>query len=348
MTELNDELLVAYVDGQLAKDQSKAVERVLEEDQVAAQRVEALRAANAQLETAFEAMLAGEPIPVPLAETPASADPAPVPRSLARKLLRAGLVTWVGFGCLLGGAAAGFILYDQIAAEPVQAAAPAPAPVPVVIAPPALPAPTLQSDLATAHALLGRDTFSVSLEAQGDTDLVSFQISKALGETLAIPDLSGENLTFQRAQMLQRGGAPLAQISYLPETGGPVALYAKSGAGEARDLRFEEIGGISVASWAQGNLFFLLAGDLPRQRLESLAKTVESQIAALEPVTQDTGMPEASLPALVGGPGKPATEAQTPARARARARARTRAQTPAPAPAPAQIPAQTPPAFEIQ
>ena len=53
MTELNDELLVAYVDGQLAEDQSKAIERVLEEDQVAAERVEALRAANAHLETAL-------------------------------------------------------------------------------------------------------------------------------------------------------------------------------------------------------------------------------------------------------------------------------------------------------
>ena len=49
MTELNDELLVAYVDGQLAKDQSQAIERVLEEDQVAAQRVEALRATLAKV-----------------------------------------------------------------------------------------------------------------------------------------------------------------------------------------------------------------------------------------------------------------------------------------------------------
>ena len=68
MTELNDELLVAYVDGQLAADQSKAIERVLEEDQVAAERVEALRAANAHLETAFEAMIAGDAIPLSTAE----------------------------------------------------------------------------------------------------------------------------------------------------------------------------------------------------------------------------------------------------------------------------------------
>ncbi len=81
MTELNDELLVAYVDGQLAKDQSKAIERVLEEDQVAAERVEALRAANAHLETAFEAMIAGEPLPLSAAEAGLSSRSAPGSRT---------------------------------------------------------------------------------------------------------------------------------------------------------------------------------------------------------------------------------------------------------------------------
>ena len=60
MTELSDDLLVAYVDGQLARDQSEAIERVLDNDQVAARRVEALKDAHRQLEAAFEAMLAGQ------------------------------------------------------------------------------------------------------------------------------------------------------------------------------------------------------------------------------------------------------------------------------------------------
>ncbi|MFQ5625880.1 MAG: anti-sigma factor family protein [Methyloligellaceae bacterium] len=312
MTELNDELLVAYVDGQLAKNQSKAVERVLEEDQVAAQRVEALRAANAQLETAFEAMLAGEQIPLPAAGTGISADGVLARSTAARLFLRAGLVTWVGLGCLLGGAAAGFILHEQIAPEPVQVVVapppPAPAPEPVIIAPP--PA-TLQDDVAHAHALLSRDTFSLSLDAQGDTDLVGFQISKALGADLAIPDLSSANLTFQRAQMLQREGTPLAQIAYLPETGAPVALYARSGAGEARALKLEDIGGVTLASWGQGELYFLLAGDLPRPRLEALAKTLESQIADAEPKSQDTGMPDANLPQGTAKPADATGAAQT-------------------------------------
>ena len=116
MSELNDELLVAYVDGQLADNQSKAIERVLEADQVAARRVEDMRAASAQLEAAFEAMLADEQFAPAAAGTAAFADIRPAWRGLTQRLRTAGLVIGVGIGCLLGGAAAGFFLHDQIAA----------------------------------------------------------------------------------------------------------------------------------------------------------------------------------------------------------------------------------------
>ena len=60
MTELSDELLVAYVDGQLARKQSNAVEQVLAQDDVIARRVKVLKDAHRRLEAAFEAILAGE------------------------------------------------------------------------------------------------------------------------------------------------------------------------------------------------------------------------------------------------------------------------------------------------
>ena len=64
MTELSDELLVAYVDGQLARKQTHAVEKVLEQDDVIARRVKALQDAHSRLEAAFEAILAGEELVV--------------------------------------------------------------------------------------------------------------------------------------------------------------------------------------------------------------------------------------------------------------------------------------------
>ena len=59
MTELSDDLLVAYVDGRLADKQSGAVARVLEQDDVLARRVRALKSAHGRLEAAFDAILAG-------------------------------------------------------------------------------------------------------------------------------------------------------------------------------------------------------------------------------------------------------------------------------------------------
>jgi anti-sigma factor RsiW len=60
MTELSDKLLVAYVDGQLALKQSRAVEKVLEQDAVTAARAKALQEGHRRLEAAFDAILAGK------------------------------------------------------------------------------------------------------------------------------------------------------------------------------------------------------------------------------------------------------------------------------------------------
>jgi protein TonB len=60
MTELSDKILVAYVDGQLALKQSRAVEKVLEQDAVTAARAKALQEGHRRLEAAFDAILAGE------------------------------------------------------------------------------------------------------------------------------------------------------------------------------------------------------------------------------------------------------------------------------------------------
>jgi anti-sigma factor RsiW len=64
MTELSDELLVAYVDGQLVLEQTRAVDKVLERDDVTARRVDALKDAHDRLESAFEAILAGEVVEI--------------------------------------------------------------------------------------------------------------------------------------------------------------------------------------------------------------------------------------------------------------------------------------------
>lgn len=74
MTELSDELLVAYVDGQLARKQTRAIDKVLEQDDVLDARVTALKHAHARLEAAFEAILAGEEAEISEVVTPPPED----------------------------------------------------------------------------------------------------------------------------------------------------------------------------------------------------------------------------------------------------------------------------------
>lgn len=306
MTELNDELLVAYADGQLAKDQSKAVERVLEEDQFAAQRVEALRAANAHLETQFEAMLAGEPIPGVTADlATGSAKARPGVRGL---LGRAVLLAWVGFGGLLGGTAAGYIYHDQILPKQLKiiqlpAPPPLPAPDPIIIRV-TPPPPNWQDAAAQSYALLSRESFSLGEGAQSNRDLVGFQFGKALDADFAIPDLTSANFTFVRGQLLQRDGKPLAQISYLPETGSPVVLFALAGKTKKLALEIKQVEGSTVAVWATESLSFLLAGNFPETQLRILAQTIQSQQAPDAPVAQSAADNAQGFEASQSAPAK--------------------------------------------
>ena len=88
MTELSDELLVAYVDGQLAREQTRAIDKVLEQDEVVARRLDALKEAHGRLEAAFEAILAGEMVEVLVSPT--------LPPPIKRK--RRISLPWIGLG----------------------------------------------------------------------------------------------------------------------------------------------------------------------------------------------------------------------------------------------------------
>ena len=103
MTELSDELLVAYVDGQLVREQTRAVDKVLEHDDVVARRVEALKDAHGRFESAFEAILAGELIEV----LAAPMLPPRVKRKRGNGLAKMGLVV-VGVGIALAALVGGY------------------------------------------------------------------------------------------------------------------------------------------------------------------------------------------------------------------------------------------------
>lgn len=271
MTELSDELLVAYVDGQLARDQSEAIERVLDSDSVAARRVESLKDAHKQLEVAFEAMLAGQLAEIEEVPEPAKTveEPQAAPSGEPNEARWFGFVPIVcaAIAFLLIGGAGGWVLRDRLAL--VQ---PAPA------APEAPPAPSWRDDVSRAHGLFSRESLEVGIESQGNLDLVRFQLATTIGPSLVLPDLESQGLTFKRAQILQRDGKRFAQIAYLPREGAPVALYAKAGESTAEDAVSVKPDDVLTATFSAGGLTYMLAGRMSEVVFGRLLDAVKLQV----------------------------------------------------------------------
>lgn len=264
MTELSDDLLVAYVDGQLQRAQSLAVERVLEQDEVLAARVNALREAHARLESAFDAILSGAVGDV------MAAVPIPPPRPTAPRqtgLTRIGIAV-AGVGLALAALVAGYgwpLVTDD--SGPPQRTEPATA-----------VAQRWQDRALLAQALLARASVEVSPESQANEDLVALQMAQALGPAFKLPNFEADGFKFVRGQLLRTGDRPLAQMLYLGPSKPPLALYATpdEGGSAGASASYRRDGTLGALAWSEGGLGFLLAGEEDEATLRRLAGTLGS------------------------------------------------------------------------
>jgi anti-sigma factor RsiW len=263
MTELSDELLVAYVDGQLAREQIRAVEKVLAKDDVIARRVAALQEAHGRLEAAFEAILASE-----LGEVTATAPLAPPdwreaePRRWRAKtaLAAAGIVLGLIAAVAIQGWPLSFPDLGATRARPPEA--------------PALPA--WQADAARTQSLLSRASVEVGLESQANRDFIAYQLAEAIGPDMRLPDLEAQGFRFVRAQILRYGDQPLAQLLYLPAKRDPLSLYAMEGHRDRLPV-FAQEAGINAVFWCEDGIAYLLAGREDEATLYRLAEKIRNE-----------------------------------------------------------------------
>lgn len=269
MTELSDELLVAYVDGQLARDQTRAVDKVLDQDDVVASRVEALKQAHSRFECAFEAILAGE-VSELMANAPSL--PPPVRRQRGNGLVKIGVVT-AGLGLGLFALVAG---YGWPLALPERATLPQAGEMSSATG-------TWQAEAVRAQSLLSRDSVGVGAESQGNFDLVALQMAQVIGSAVKIPNLEAQGFKFMRGQLLRFEGEPLAQLLYLGAGNAPLALYARRG-GEARD-GFTQNGAIGSVAWSDDGIAYLLAGEEDKATLLRLVEKIRHEPSTAEPAS---------------------------------------------------------------
>jgi len=263
MTELSDDLLVAYIDRRLADKQTSALEKVLAQDDVVARRLVTLKDAHRRLETAFEAILAGEE---------ADAADQPIPRApglfIARETLVKGGIAATG---IVIAAALLFAGYGWPLAAPEFAGRPA-----AMETVASLPA-DWRKEVARAQGLLSRASLEIGADSQSNPDFMAFQIGQAIGSKLTPPDLTAQGYRFTRAQILTFDGEPLAQLLYLGQNGAPLALYAKK-SGESSQPRVTRHEAITGIAWSQGGVDYFLAGESNEDSLQRLAEAVRSEL----------------------------------------------------------------------
>jgi len=254
-----DALLVAYLDGELDSPRRQELERLLLGDAALKARLAALAEVGRPLRSAFDALL--DVAPAGRLETAFAAARTKAqrrPQFRYRQMLVAAAASLLLLLC--GGAIGYFVakapvgLFEE--ADEMEEAW--------------VGAVAGQLSLYNAASLATIQVPSAELEAQ---------LGK-LGEILGL-DLSKERMTFagltlKRAELLHFEGRAIAELLYASKDHGPVALCIMASPGGEGEGEVESRGGLNLMYWAESGHRFLLIGDAPAERIESLAETVAS------------------------------------------------------------------------
>jgi anti-sigma factor RsiW len=270
MIELSDELLMAYVDGQLDKPQATVVSHLLRDDADLIRRTGRLQQTQARLLDTFGALLREGPVTAS-AHPRGTGGARNAPRGASGRgggFLTAGMMGML----LLLGAAAGvtFTYYSGLSPAP----------------PPRVEETALQmppsnwaEDMAELHAFFTTDTVAVSPDSQTNAEVVKFQLAK-LSNSLTLPDFSANGLKFTRGQLMSYRGSKLMQLIYTSKTEPLVAVYISVGQGETPVLP-GQFGDVKTVSWSARGLRFVIAADMTHEALRALAATTQAQLGKL-------------------------------------------------------------------
>jgi len=289
MTQLSDEFLLAYLDGQLEKSQAAEVTQLSSVNAEISRRIAKLKRTQAQLMETFGAF-AREEVAVPRAALQ-TGDPDAQARSprtasqastsarssaassqgaspaAARQML---FVVAVFVGGLLGGYGATLLSGDP---------APLPAkdsdrPPAAVIAPTAWP-----TDIARFHSYFPRETLTPYPDAIANPELIRFQLSKITGRALTPPDFSRQGYTLYRGQTFNYRQDRMMQLTYSSKTEAPITFYALPGV-ESGDtgIAVQTVGSLKGVSWVFDRVRFFLTSDRNEEDLKVLAAVAQSQI----------------------------------------------------------------------
>jgi anti-sigma factor RsiW len=246
---IDDTVLLAYVDGELTPEQRAEVEAALAQSRALADRVVALRSSILPYAAAFHRQAI-----------------ASVPQSLSERvndLIRVTSAADLGEATRVRGRVASWRFATQSAAPWRIAVAAFVAGVVLCAGVLQLQsrqhptAPEWVQSVASYQELYARQTLANIVEDHALTQRV-IDDSRAAGVDAVVPDLRAAGLTFKRAQRLSFRGQELIQLVYLPASGDPVALCMMREKNRNSAPHLEELGPMHAAAWHAGDLGYVL------------------------------------------------------------------------------------------
>jgi anti-sigma factor RsiW len=258
MIDLSDELLMAYVDGQLDKPQAAVVTRILRDDRDLAVRVSRLQETQAQLLDTFGALLREGVNSGGRTKRRGHGPSAGIISNPNLMMAAAALILAIGIGLGLGGAFFSGLL-NRTTQEIVQ-----------------LPPSNWPEDVAEFHSFFTKDAIQVSPESQSNPEMVKFQLAQLFND-MPVPDFSELGLKFVRGQTLSYRGNRVMQLLYTGKRDPLVALYIGAG-GLDMPMTPGRFGDVNTVSWSANEVRYVIASDMPHQSLQALAVIAKSQV----------------------------------------------------------------------
>jgi anti-sigma factor RsiW len=311
---VTDELLSAYVDGELGAADRADVEAWLRAHPDEAERVRAWGADREALRTAYFSV-AQEPVPERLAQTVWRRRPAWLPAWLEGWGGGGDAERWPTWG-LAAGAAALFVLGAALGAALTwqwkerqlalhSAAATRGAAASSATATAARGPIASQGWLQRAAFAHGVYTIEPrhAVEVRAQEEHLARWLTRRIEAPVKLFDLRDQGFELVGGRLLPDGAGKGAQLMYQDPSGKRITVYLrKPEPGTDTAFRYEQQGALGMFYWVEEKTGFALVGDLPKERLLALAKSIYEQDAVL-PAPSLT--PPASAPAATASsPGK--------------------------------------------
>lgn len=243
---ITDEEIVAFLDGQLGPDRQGEIAMAAAADPAVADRIEELSPDLGAMRTGMDALLDHVPdLPVPEFRQ-ATNDNRPgwsMSRVAAAAVVAFAVGLGAGFGALHLDTTPGW--HRAVADYQV-----------------------LYTDETVTGTPLTPDLRAGGLQ----------RVSTRMGLPLTEETLKVTGLGFQRAQMLEFEGEPLAQIVFLDGNEAPIAFCLMKATGGAEGLADTEISGLNATTWSDGTYSYIVIGPAERSTIRDAAEELSTRL----------------------------------------------------------------------